>query len=77
MHDSSDMTYGQWLITLIITMIPLVNIIMLLVWAFGSSAPASKQNWAKALLTLFVIVFVLSIALSLLGLGGAMMAGGA
>ena len=47
---------GDWIITLIISMIPLVNIIMLLVWAFGSSTNPSKANWAKAYLAFIAIL---------------------
>ena len=39
--------------------IPLVNFIMLLVWAFGSGAPASQSNWAKATLIWMVILTIL------------------
>ena len=47
---------GDWILTLIISMIPLVNIIMLLVWAFGSSTNPSKANWAKAYLAFIAIL---------------------
>ena len=39
--------------------IPLVNLIMLFVWAFSGSTPVSKANWAKASLIWMVIVIVL------------------
>jgi hypothetical protein len=38
----------EWVITYLIMIIPLVNIIMLFVWAFGSSENPNKANWAKA-----------------------------
>lgn len=47
---------GDWIITLIISMIPLVNIVMLLVWAFGSNTNPSKANWAKAYLAFIAIL---------------------
>jgi hypothetical protein len=53
------MSVKDWLITLIITAIPVVGIIMLFVWAFGSGANPSKQNWAKAGLIMAAIVIVL------------------
>ncbi len=52
---------GDWLITMIITAIPLVGIIMLFVWAFSSNTNPSKSNWAKATLIIMVIAIVLSI----------------
>ncbi len=55
------MSIGDWLITLIITWIPLVGFIMLFVWAFGDGAHPSKRTWAQATLILFVAAIVLSI----------------
>lgn len=51
----------DWLITLIITAIPIVGFVMLFVWAFGSDTPESKANWAKATLILYAITIALSI----------------
>ncbi|NEU59447.1 hypothetical protein DC345_05675 [Paenibacillus taichungensis] len=55
------------MLTLFLMMIPLVNIIMLFVWAFGDSNP-SKANYAKASLlwaaigiVVYILVFVLII----------------
>ncbi|NDW13489.1 hypothetical protein D0T50_11375 [Bacteroides sp. 214] len=58
-RNQSLMTVGDWLITLILIAIPLVGIIMLLVWAFSSSTPVSKANFAKASLILMVVGFIL------------------
>lgn len=52
---------GDWLITLLIRTIPLVNIIMLFVWAFGSGNNPNKSNWAKAVLIWVAISIVLGI----------------
>ena len=48
--DNREVSVGSWLVVYVIMCIPLVNLIMLLVWAFGSGAPASQANWAKATL---------------------------
>ncbi|HLP47932.1 MAG TPA: hypothetical protein VK469_18455 [Candidatus Kapabacteria bacterium] len=55
----NHVTVGQWMVTMLITVIPLVNIIMLFVWGFGSNTNPSKANWAKATLIWFVIAIVL------------------
>jgi len=49
----------DWFITIFITAIPLIGFIMLFVWAFGSNAPASKANWAKATLLWFMAGIVI------------------
>lgn len=55
------MSIGDWLITFIITMIPLVGFIMFFVWAFGDGTHPSKKTWAQAYLIMMVIVIVLMI----------------
>ncbi len=46
--ENRPVSVGDWMLTYLLMCIPLVNIIMLLVWAFGGGAPESKSNWAKA-----------------------------
>jgi membrane protein YdbS with pleckstrin-like domain len=49
----------DWILTFILTSIPLVNIVMLFIWAFNSNTNPSKANWAKAALILFAITLAL------------------
>ena len=63
-------TLGDWMITILITAIPIVNIIMLFVWGFSSSTHPSKANWAKAALIWFAIMIVFYILIFVLILGG-------
>lgn len=66
-YQQAPVTFGNWMLTLFLTFIPVVNIIMLLIWAFSSSTPASKSNWAKAALLWMVIFFGISILFGVLG----------
>ena len=52
-----QMSVGNWLLTFIILAIPLVNIIMLFIWAFDSSS--TRRNFARAHLIIAVIVIVI------------------
>ena len=56
-----DVSVGDWMITILITAIPIVGLIMLFVWAFGGGTPTSKKNWAIATLIWFAIGIVLAI----------------
>ncbi|MGB2957857.1 MAG: hypothetical protein WBG01_17690 [Bacteroidota bacterium] len=59
-------TLGEWMLTIFLTAIPIVNIIMLFVWAFGSTTNLSKANWAKATLiwiAIMIVFYVLIIAI--------------
>jgi hypothetical protein len=53
------MTIGEWIITFIISYIPLVGFIMLFVWAFSYGTHPSKKTWAQATLIMFVIMIIL------------------
>jgi len=50
---------SDWFLTILIAGIPLVGLIMLLVWAFGSENNANKSNWAKATLLWALISIVI------------------
>jgi heme/copper-type cytochrome/quinol oxidase subunit 2 len=54
------LTLKDWMITILITAIPLVGFIMLFVWAFGSNENPNKSNWAKASLIWVAIAMVLT-----------------
>lgn len=55
------MTMGEWLITMLIMMIPCANIIMMFVWAFSSTEKKSKSNYFKANLIFMGIMLVFMI----------------
>ncbi|MBU9720921.1 MULTISPECIES: hypothetical protein [Bacillaceae] len=54
-----------WLIYLLVMLIPLVNIVMLFVWAFGGNVNKNKSNLAKASLVMALISIILSIVFSI------------
>ncbi|MCX4297687.1 MAG: hypothetical protein OSJ73_11715 [Lachnospiraceae bacterium] len=57
-------SFGDWMVTMLLLWIPCVNIIMLFVWAFGSGTKKSKSNYCKAMLIWMVIGVVLSFVLA-------------
>ena len=60
-RSNAPISIGQWMIVKLLMLIPLVNVIMLFVWAFDDSTPSSKANWAKASLIWIGIVMGLCI----------------
>lgn len=58
-RQSETLSVGDWMITILLAAIPLVNIVMLFVWAFGSNTNPNKANWAKATLIWMVIGILL------------------
>ena len=66
----TPVSVGNWMLTYLLMCIPLVNLILLLVWAFGSNTPVSKANWAKASLLWLVIAIVFYVLLFMvIGIG--------
>ena len=61
---TTDMTVGAWVGTLILTAIPVVNLICLIVWAVSSSPEKrARKNWAIAQFIVFAIGVVITIFL--------------
>lgn len=54
-QNLSVVSTGNWIVTLLLMYIPVINLILLLVWALSSRTPASKSNWAKAHLIFTII----------------------
>ena len=56
----------EWVVTILLTAIPIVGLVMLFVWAFGSNTNESKANWAKATLIWFAIIIGIYILIALI-----------
>ncbi len=64
--EYKPLTIGNWILTLIILAVPLVNIIMLIVWAASGATHPSKKSFAQAYLILFGAIFVIAILAALI-----------
>ncbi len=60
-QDNSPMSMGDYLVCMLLTMIPLVGIILLFVWAFSRGTNTNKANWAKAMLVFLAVVLLIYI----------------
>lgn len=58
---STEMSVGDWLITMLIMIIPIANLVMLFIWGFGNPDP--RRNYARATLIWMAISIVLTILL--------------
>lgn len=52
---------GDWFVTLLVVSIPIVNLIVLLIWAFGGSTNPNKVTFAKANLIWLAVAIALGI----------------
>lgn len=62
-QNAPVVSFKEWMITILLLALPIVNIVMLFVWAFGGGASPSKANFAKASLVWAAIGIVLTIIL--------------
>jgi len=75
-HETAPvMSMKDWVITFLITFIPMVGFIMLFVWGFSDSENPNKRNWARAALIITAILTVLYAIFGVLFFGSLMMAG--
>ena len=75
-YRDSPMSVGDWMITLLVLAIPLVNIILLLYWALSSSGNINRKNFCIAYLLWALIIIGLFIVIAVLGAGIGMLAAG-
>lgn len=68
---------GEWMIAMLLMLIPCVNIVLMFVWAFSSSEKKSKSNYFKASLiwtglsiVLWIVLMILMSAGAIAGMGG-------
>jgi len=57
--NNDPVSVSEWIMTTLIMAIPLVNIVMPFVWAFGSGTKTSKANFFKAQMVMVLIGLVL------------------
>jgi hypothetical protein len=67
--DTRPMTVGDWMVTLLILAIPLVNIVMYLYWALSSSGNINRKTFCQA--TLIWVLIMLGIGVIVVVVTGA------
>ncbi|WP_297337269.1 hypothetical protein [Algoriphagus sp.] len=64
------LSLGDWIISVLVSKIPLIGFIMLIVWAVDSNTDKNKSNWAKAELIVTLIFIGISILfVAIIGFG--------
>jgi hypothetical protein len=60
-EDSRVMSVGEWMITLLVLGLPIINIIMYIVWALDTTGNPNRRNFCRASLLWFAIMMAVSI----------------
>lgn len=62
--DTSPMSMGDWLLTILAAMIPCAGLILYIVWAFSSTGNINRRNFCRAQLIIMAVVFVLYLVIA-------------
>lgn len=57
--DTSPLSMGDWLLTILAAMLPCAGLILYIVWAFSSTGNVNRRNFCRAQLIIMAVVFVL------------------
>lgn len=63
--NTEPLSTGAFIGMFLLMLIPLVNLILLLVWAFGPNANRNRKSFARASLILMIIAIILAVIISL------------
>ena len=67
MDREKPLTFGDWMVTILVLAVPLVNVVALIYWAASSGTNVTKQNYARASIAWFLIGLVIFLVLSMTG----------
>lgn len=67
--DREPITVGGYLLMFLVMCIPVVNLVVLLLWAFGKNGNVNRRNFSRAALVYIAIGIVLSISAVLFFVG--------
>ncbi|MDE5933453.1 MAG: hypothetical protein K2H40_13380 [Lachnospiraceae bacterium] len=64
---------SEWLISLLLMMVPCVNIVMMFVWAFSKTEKKSKSNFFKAQLIMVGVIFAMYMVIIIFAVAAGLM----
>ncbi|MBU3192046.1 hypothetical protein KPL51_21325 [Clostridium bowmanii] len=59
--NSQPMTLKDWIFTYLLLLIPIANIVLMFVWAFGKDVNQSKKTYFQAMLIMSGVAIVISV----------------
>ena len=59
--DTSPMSMGDWVLTILASFIPCAGIILYLVWAFSKNGNVNRRNYCRANLAIMAVILVVYI----------------
>jgi hypothetical protein len=65
-QENKPVSIGEWIITFLILSIPVVNVIMIIVWALSESTHPSKRTYAQAIIVIVLAASALALVFGLI-----------
>lgn len=56
--DQKVISVGEWMVTILVFLLPVVNIIMMAYWAFSSEGSVNRRNFSRACLLWIIILLI-------------------
>jgi hypothetical protein len=57
-EDTRPLGIGEWMITILFFLLPIVNIVMMALWAFSSKGNIHRKNFSRACLLWLIILLL-------------------
>ena len=64
--DQTPLSMGEWVITILVLMIPIAGLVLYCMWAFGKSGNINRRNYCRAYLAVAVISTLAAIVICLI-----------
>lgn len=63
--DTSPLSMGDWVLTILALFIPCAGVIIYLVWAFGKKGNINRRNYCRAYLAIYAVIMVIYLIIAL------------
>ena len=57
--DSTPLSMGEWILTILALFIPCAGVIIYLVWAFGKKGNINRRNYCRAYLSIYAVIMAI------------------
>lgn len=75
MDDTRPLTLGEWMLTLLVLAIPLVNLFAYLYWALADGVNLNRKRFSQASILWFMIIVGIGVFMAVtMGIFGGLMA---
>lgn len=63
--DTTPMSMGDWVLTILALFIPCAGVIIYLIWAFGKKGNVNRRNYCRAYLAIYAVIMAVYLLIAL------------